>query len=78
MDETLKKMKIALHAELSEWVGFDIPKEGTEDYENWMSKLDQIEEISSFQDVYDYMSGNEERLEELFDEFGIVYFRSVL
>ena len=57
MDDPAEKLKIYLLAELDEWLGFDIPEEGDEDYDTWQFRLQTIEDIKSTQDVRDYLSG---------------------
>lgn len=42
-------------ARIDEWLGFDIPEDGTEDHDMWMSKLHEVEQIHSLQDVIDYV-----------------------
>lgn len=78
MTNKLKKMKSALQSELSEWLGFDIPKEGSEDYEAWTSRASVIDDISSFGDVYSYLQEDDDRAEEFFARFGISDFRLVI
>lgn len=78
MIDKLMGMKSSLRAELSEWLGFDIPKEGSEDFEVWTSRADEIEEISSFRDIYEYFQEDDELAEEFFTSFGIIDFKLVI
>ena len=78
MTNKLKEMKSALHSELSDWLGFDIPNEGSEDYEVWTSRASEIDDISSFRDVYAYLQEDDDRAEEFFASFGISDFRLVI
>lgn len=65
-------------SQLDEWVGFDIPEVGSEDYETWMSRRLEIEDIRNFADVYDYLGAEDERAEEFFESFGITNYKSKL
>lgn len=78
MATTIERMKAQLRAGLTEWLGFDIPDEGTEDYQAWVSRAQEIDDISTFEDVYTYFSGNDEVAEDFFRSFGIDDFRSVI
>lgn len=78
MKEVIKKMKAELQSQLDEWLGFDIPEEGSEDYDTWQSRQMDIEDIQSFADVFDYLDGDEERATEFFESFGISDFQSKL
>ncbi len=78
MKSKLEEMKSALHSELSEWLGFDVPDEDSDDYETWTSRASEIDDISSFRDVYEYLQGDDERAEEFFTSFGINDFRLVI
>jgi hypothetical protein len=71
-------MKARLRDGLTEWLGFDIPDEGTEDYQTWVSRAQEIDDISRFEDVYTYFAGDDERTEYFFRSFGIDDFRSVI
>lgn len=64
--EILEHMKSALHAELSEWLGSDIPDEGTDDFDTWTSKANEIDGISSFSDVYDCLDQDDQRAKNFF------------
>lgn len=57
MEKTLDHIRTSLREELSEWLGFDIPSVGDEDYEIWKSRAQEIEGISSIEEVFDYLSG---------------------
>ena len=78
MTNKLKEMKSTLHSKLSEWIGFDIPNECNEDYEVWTSRASEIDDISSFRDVYAYLQEDDDRAEEFFASFGISDFRLVI
>jgi hypothetical protein len=50
--DLLAECILDLHSQLQEWLGFDIPTEGTEDYETWRMKISLIEQVKSISDVY--------------------------
>jgi hypothetical protein len=66
-NQYIEKIKSSLRDRVEEWLGFDIPEEGTEDYATWMSKVDEVEDIVSIRDLVDYLES--ERIE--FSEFVI-------
>ena len=72
MTNKVEQMKAALSSQLSEWLGFDIPDEGSEDYETWISRSNEIEEISSYHDIYEYLGGGD-RADEFFASYGICF-----
>ncbi len=51
----IEQMKEQLHARISEWLGFDIPEEGTEDYERWNEMVEQVDAITNLDDVVSYI-----------------------
>lgn len=53
--EIIERMKSDLLGRVDEWVGMDIPEEGSEDYESWQFKLAEIDAIENIQDVVDYV-----------------------
>ena len=78
MKDVIDKMKAELLSQLDEWLGFDIPEEGTEDYDTWQSRQMDIEDIRSFADVYSYLGGDEKRVKDFFENFGIKDYKSKL
>ena len=62
----IERMKAQLRADLSEWLGSDIPDEGSEDHQTWVSRSQEIEDISTFEDVYAYLGMNEELARDIF------------
>lgn len=64
--EILGSMKQGLLARVEEWLGMDIPDEGTEDYETWQSKLSGIGGIESIDDVIEYLEGEGCDVEDFF------------
>lgn len=74
MGNLVENMKLSLLAELDEWLGFDIPEEGEEDYDAWQFRLQEIEDIKSTKDVCDYLSGlgrDEEGIAEFLANFDL-------
>ncbi|MDD4573527.1 MAG: hypothetical protein PHR69_04860, partial [Sphaerochaeta sp.] len=55
--EIIEKMKRNLDVLLDEWVGRDVPVEGTEDYEKWQSLLMSIEDIKDIDSFIEYIEG---------------------
>ena len=51
MDSLIEQVKQSLLAELSEWIGFDIPEEGEEDHVTWQLRLQLIDDIGSIEDA---------------------------
>jgi len=49
--ENLESIKSILYDSVNEWVGFDIPTEGTNDYAQWQSMLLDIDDIKTLKDV---------------------------
>ena len=48
-----------LENQVQEWLGFDIPKEGTEDYETWQMKTSLIEQVESISDIHELCEGGD-------------------
>jgi hypothetical protein len=65
-NRTIEEMKSALRQGVDEWLGYDIPEEGTEDYERWQSMLADIEDIETLQDVIDYVESRRKDVAEFF------------
>jgi hypothetical protein len=78
MADKVRSMKRRLEEELSEWLGSDIPRKGTEDYETWKNREAEIRTIETYDDVYNYLGGNDELAREFFCDFGIKDFEAVL
>lgn len=78
MADLITKMKSELHKQLADWLNFDLPEEGTEDYSTWQSHAMEIDDIRSFSDIYDYLGGDDDRADEFFSMFGINDFKSKL
>ena len=56
-----------LNSQLQEWLGFDIPIEGTEDYEIWQLKISLIEQVESISDVYELSEGGDFNLPSILE-----------
>jgi len=56
--DKLEIIKSELYSNVTEWVGFDIPSQGTDDYDMWQSMLLDIEDIKTIQDVVNYLECN--------------------
>ena len=65
-NDFVDRMKDHFMGRIDEWLGFDIPEEGMEDHELWMSKIAEVEQIQSLQDVIAYI---EESMGQDFAEF---------
>jgi hypothetical protein len=64
--EVIKRMKSDLLGRVAERFGMDMPKEGSEDYESWHSKLAEIDEIENIQEVVAYLESEGIELEDFF------------
>lgn len=53
--EIIESMKTHLLGRVEDWVGRDLPAEGSEDYETWQSRLAEIDSIENILDVIDYV-----------------------
>lgn len=59
-----------LNNQVQEWLGFDIPADGTEDYEIWQMKISLIEQIENISDVYGLCEGGEFSLPSVLEDEG--------
>lgn len=57
-----------LNSQLQEWLGFDIPAEGTEDYDIWQMKISLIEQVKSISDVYSLCESGDFNLPSVLEE----------
>ena len=57
-----------LNSQLQDWLGFDIPTEGTEDYEMWQMKISLIEQVESISDVYELCEGGDFNLPSVLED----------
>ena len=67
----VSEIKDSLFAALDEWIGNDIPDEGTEDYETWQERFSAIEGIESIDDVITYAEEYVSDSDEFFREWGL-------
>jgi len=65
----LEYIKSRLHGKVNEWLGFDIPAEGSEDYSRWQCMLLDIDDIRDLQDAKSYIEESEESLDDYFADF---------
>ncbi|MCX7196551.1 MAG: hypothetical protein NTW37_00735 [Proteobacteria bacterium] len=67
----VEQIKADLLSRLEEWLGSDIPDEGTEDYDTWQYKLEEIEAIESVSDVIEYAESSLPDSEAFLHEWGL-------
>lgn len=60
--DVLAECILDLHSQLQEWLGFDVPAEGTEDHEIWQIKISLIEQVETISDVYELCEGGDFKL----------------
>jgi len=53
-EQVIESMKNYLYQRVSDWLGFDIPDEGTDDYDTWQSMLLDIDDVRTIEDVRDF------------------------
>jgi hypothetical protein len=51
----VEQLKQQLDHQLQEWLGSNIPKEGTDDYERWQSRQQAIDDVQTIYDVQEYL-----------------------
>jgi hypothetical protein len=59
MDEIpdpIAEVSSILTSEIDEWLGFHVPDEGTEDYEQWQAKVSEAADLTDIYGVIDYLS----------------------
>ena len=49
-------IKAHLHQQLDDWLGFDTPEEGSDDYLIWRSRLEEIEAIGTINEACLYLA----------------------
>ena len=64
--EVIESMKMHCLSRVDEWIGMDVPDEGTEDYDTWQSKLADIDAIDNIDDVIEYVENSGWELDEFF------------
>jgi hypothetical protein len=70
-EELIKEIRASLTAELEEWLGFDIPDEGEDDYDVWQERLAAIEAIENVEDVIAYAEGFVSDSDEFLRKWGL-------
>ena len=63
----IDQMKESLLELVYEWLGMDIPEEGTEDFIIWQSKLMEIDAIQTKEDVINYLESEGYCVEDFFE-----------
>ena len=66
IDARIAAMRRGLREGLGEWLGFDIPEEGTEDFEIWRARKREIEAFETFADVYACLGHDADRATDFF------------
>jgi hypothetical protein len=69
--EVIAAMKRALEERIEEWLGFDIPDEGTEDYERWQNMVAEVAAIESIDDVISYVESIGVEVEAFLEDFDL-------
>lgn len=69
MDRFLEYLKSRQRDKVSEWLGFDIPDEGTEDYDRWKSMLLDIDDIQDIESAETYLDIQGDSLEDYIDDY---------
>ena len=69
--ELVEEIKAGLLDELSEWLGFDIPGEGTDDYQTWQKRLKGIKRIRTMDDVLVYAAEFVADEDAFFEKWGL-------
>ena len=67
----VEQIKADLLSRLEEWLGSDIPDEGTENYDTWQYKLEEIVAIESVSDVIEYAESSLPDSEAFLQEWGL-------
>lgn len=73
-DDTLSEMKGGLQYLVEEWLGNDIPDEGTEDYERWQMMLVDIDDVGSVADAIEFLEAlgrDDEGVNEFLTMYGL-------
>jgi hypothetical protein len=55
MNKVVSDMKVELMECVEEWLGLDIPDEGTSDYDTWLMMIEGVNNITSIYDVVEYL-----------------------
>jgi hypothetical protein len=69
MDEKpdlIADVRSILEHEIDEWLGFHVPDEGTEDYEQWQAKVSEVADLTDIYGVIDYLSDRGRDADQLF------------
>jgi hypothetical protein len=62
----IEKIRRNLEYRIEEWVGFDIPSEGSEDHDRWLGMVNDVKDIVSIADVISYLESENIDTDEFF------------
>lgn len=70
----IEKIRRILEHRIEEWVGFDMPSEGSEDHDRWLGMIQEVKEIVSIADVMSYLESNNIDTDDFFidGEFDLI------
>jgi hypothetical protein len=70
----IEKIRRALEYRIEEWVGFDTPNAGSEDYDQWLGMIQEVNDIVSIADVMSYLESNNIDTDDFFidGEFDLI------
>jgi hypothetical protein len=70
----IEKIRKNLEHRIEEWVGFDMPSEGSEDHDRWLGMIQEVKEIVSIADVMSYLESNNIDTDDFFidGEFDLI------
>jgi len=61
-EAVIESIRDSLRARVEDWVGFDIPSEGSDD--PWQSKLMDVDDVQSIEDLIEYLDAERMDLAE--------------
>jgi hypothetical protein len=64
--DPIAEVRSILEYEIDEWLGSDIPDEGTEDYEQWQAKVSEVADLTDIYGVIDYLSDDGRDADQFF------------
>jgi len=65
-NKEIEKIRRNLEYRIEEWVGFDIPSEGSEDHDRWLGMVHDVKDIVSIADVISYLESVNIDIDEFF------------
>lgn len=81
MDEIpdpIADVRSILEHEIDEWLGFHVPDEGTEDYEQWQAKVSEVADLTNIYGVIDYLSDRGRDADQIFIDHEIGLLRACM